>query len=95
MIKLSPLMIYVTGSQQWICSPAATELEAITMDWAAKLLGLDESFLATSEVGGGIIQVRLSPITSRRSLNTISAHSVRLVLDRSGCRPFSLRQTAS
>ncbi|KAG8942904.1 hypothetical protein FRC04_003304 [Tulasnella sp. 424] len=40
----------------WLCSPAATELEAITMDWAAKLFGLDEVFMASSLKGGGVIQ---------------------------------------
>lgn len=40
----------------WLCSPAATELEAITMDWAAKLFGLDEVFMVSSLKGGGVIQ---------------------------------------
>ncbi|KAF2863231.1 hypothetical protein K470DRAFT_255347 [Piedraia hortae CBS 480.64] len=39
----------------WICSPAVTELETITMDWLAKILCLPETFLSKSE-GGGVIQ---------------------------------------
>ncbi|KAJ2916332.1 hypothetical protein MD484_g4111, partial [Candolleomyces efflorescens] len=41
----------------WSASPACTELEVITMDWAAKLLGLSPAFYNSSEVGGGVIQV--------------------------------------
>ncbi|KAF4567801.1 hypothetical protein EYR40_006810 [Pleurotus pulmonarius] len=40
----------------WACSPACTELEAVMMDWAAKLLGLSPEFLNTSGVGGGSMQ---------------------------------------
>ncbi|OLY79090.1 Tyrosine decarboxylase 1 [Smittium mucronatum] len=45
----------------WINSPAMTELEAITLDWLAKLIGLDEAFLSirsdgTPNIGGGVIQ---------------------------------------
>ncbi|KAJ2611186.1 hypothetical protein H4S08_003271 [Coemansia sp. RSA 1365] len=45
----------------WICSPAATELETVVMDWLGKLLGLDKRFRAikddcTEGCGGGIIQ---------------------------------------
>ncbi|KAK1398553.1 Tryptophan decarboxylase [Heracleum sosnowskyi] len=39
----------------WICSPAATELEMIVMDWLAKLFNLPQSFLFAGE-GGGVIQ---------------------------------------
>ncbi|KAA8569966.1 hypothetical protein EYC84_002304 [Monilinia fructicola] len=39
----------------WICSPAATELETIVMDWLAKLLNLPECYLS-STYGGGVIQ---------------------------------------
>jgi aromatic-L-amino-acid decarboxylase len=42
----------------WACSPACTELEAIVMDWAAKLFGLDPTFHVESNVGGGVILVR-------------------------------------
>jgi len=42
---------------QWVCSPASTELEAIIMDWSAKLFGLDDKFLTSSGVGGGVLQV--------------------------------------
>lgn len=41
----------------WICSPAATELEMHMMDWSVRLLGLDECFLTSKGVGGGIILV--------------------------------------
>ncbi|PVF98969.1 aromatic-L-amino-acid decarboxylase [Serendipita vermifera] len=44
----------------WACSPASTELEAIVMDWAARLLGLDEKFLTCSGVGGGVLQTTAS-----------------------------------
>ncbi|GAA5896560.1 hypothetical protein JCM6882_005728 [Rhodosporidiobolus microsporus] len=40
----------------WLCSPACTELESVTMDWVAKLLALDPSFYNESKVGGGVIQ---------------------------------------
>jgi pyridoxal-dependent decarboxylase-like protein len=43
---------------QWFASPACTELEAIVMDWAAKMFGLDGVFWNANEVGGGVIQVR-------------------------------------
>ena len=42
---------------QWACSPACTELEAVVMDWTAKLLGLSDHFLNSSGVGGGVLQV--------------------------------------
>ncbi len=42
---------------QWICSPASTELEQVTIDWMAKLLGLSDCFLTCSKIGGGIILV--------------------------------------
>ncbi len=32
------------------------------MEWAAKMLGLDEKFLNTSLVGGGVIQVTKSDV---------------------------------
>ena len=37
----------------WLCSPAATELETIVLDWLARLLNLPECFLSTSKNGGG------------------------------------------
>ena len=43
---------------QWFASPACTELEAVVMDWAAKMFGLDGVFWNANEVGGGVIQVR-------------------------------------
>ncbi|KAL8146155.1 tyrosine decarboxylase 1-like [Apium graveolens] len=39
----------------WICSPAATELEVIVMDWLGKMFNLPQSFLFAGE-GGGVIQ---------------------------------------
>ncbi|RXW21325.1 hypothetical protein EST38_g4541 [Candolleomyces aberdarensis] len=46
----------------WSASPACTELEVITMDWAAKLLGLAPAFYNASEVGGGVIQTSASDV---------------------------------
>jgi glutamate/tyrosine decarboxylase-like PLP-dependent enzyme len=46
-----------TSETQWICSPACTELEAVVMDWAAKLFGLSKEFHNTTQAGGGVIQV--------------------------------------
>ncbi|KAJ1859555.1 hypothetical protein GGH12_001055 [Coemansia sp. RSA 1822] len=53
-------MLNVAGFS-WICSPAATELETVVMDWLGKLIGLDSRFMAIKEDGtegdgGGIIQ---------------------------------------
>lgn len=39
----------------WITSPAATELEAIVLDWLGKLINLPEAFLLSGK-GGGVIQ---------------------------------------
>lgn len=39
----------------WACSPACTELEAIVMDWSAKLFGLDPTFYIESKSGGGVL----------------------------------------
>lgn len=47
-------------SYKWSSSPACTELEAVVMDWSAKLFGLADHFLNSSETGGGVIQVRCS-----------------------------------
>lgn len=38
---------------QWLCSPSCTELENVTMDWAADLLGLTPAFKFGSKLGGG------------------------------------------
>ncbi|XAR55447.1 hypothetical protein NMG60_11035517 [Bertholletia excelsa] len=38
----------------WISSPAATELEAIVMDWMGKMLKLPRAFLFTGQ-GGGVL----------------------------------------
>lgn len=37
----------------WICSPAATELETVVLDWMALALGLPECFSSTGPTGGG------------------------------------------
>lgn len=53
---------------QWVCSPACTELEQVTMDWCAQLLGLSQDFHVSSKKGGGIIMVSIRPLfTARRS----------------------------
>lgn len=39
----------------WISSPAATELEAIVLDWLGKIINLPEAFLLSGK-GGGVIQ---------------------------------------
>ncbi|XP_020170622.1 tyrosine decarboxylase 1-like [Aegilops tauschii subsp. strangulata] len=39
----------------WAASPAATELEAVVVDWMAKLVGLPERFLFSGG-GGGVLQ---------------------------------------
>ncbi|KAI0076732.1 hypothetical protein K474DRAFT_1201695 [Panus rudis PR-1116 ss-1] len=44
----------------WASSPACTELEAVMMDWAAKMFGLQENFLNSSGIGGGVIQTSAS-----------------------------------
>jgi aromatic-L-amino-acid decarboxylase len=46
---------------QWVCSPACTELEQVTMDWCAQLLGLSQDFHVSSKKGGGIIMVSIRP----------------------------------
>jgi aromatic-L-amino-acid/L-tryptophan decarboxylase len=49
--------MYITafnGSHfNWICSPAATELETIVMDWLAQALSLPSCFLSGGPTGGG------------------------------------------
>ena len=37
----------------WLCSPACTELETVVMDWLVKAFALPETYLSTSENGGG------------------------------------------
>lgn len=40
----------------WVCSPAATELETIVLDWLAQALGLPECYLSGGPThGGGVI----------------------------------------
>jgi len=51
------LVLDVSVFFQWSASPACTELEAVVMDWAAKMFGLDQIFYNTSKIGGGVIQV--------------------------------------
>jgi aromatic-L-amino-acid/L-tryptophan decarboxylase len=55
-----PSLLTRASRPQWACSPACTELEAIVMDWSAKLFGLSEEFLNTSGVGGGVLQTTAS-----------------------------------
>lgn len=44
----------------WLSSPVMTELEAVTMDWLCKMLGLPEEFLNCNQgPGGGVIQVSI------------------------------------
>ncbi|KAI5119405.1 hypothetical protein M0805_005948 [Coniferiporia weirii] len=59
----------------WECGPACTELEAVVMDWAAKLLGLDKAFHNENTKGGGVIQTTASDsalvtVVAARSLYT-------------------------
>ena len=42
-------------SFSWLASPAATELETITLDWLANACGLPPQFLSHG-TGGGAIQ---------------------------------------
>ncbi|KAL7276054.1 hypothetical protein RUND412_000970 [Rhizina undulata] len=44
---------FTSANFNWLCSPAATELETIVLDWLCRLLNLPECFLSTSESGGG------------------------------------------
>ncbi|KAF8141304.1 pyridoxal phosphate-dependent transferase [Boletus edulis] len=44
----------------WSASPACTELEAVVMDWAAEMLGLDATFHNASGIGGGVLQTSAS-----------------------------------
>ncbi|KAI9010604.1 aromatic-L-amino-acid decarboxylase [Hyaloraphidium curvatum] len=46
----------------WICSPACTELEVITLDWLSRLLGLPSAYLSSGR-GGGVIQQSASDAT--------------------------------
>jgi len=40
----------------WSTSPACTELETVTLDWLARLIGLSESFRSSTPNAGGVIQ---------------------------------------
>jgi aromatic-L-amino-acid decarboxylase len=60
---------------QWSASPACTELEAVMMDWSAKLFGLSPAFLNTSGVGGGVLQVRRLTSPSLRVFSTDAAQT--------------------
>jgi len=44
----------------WSASPPCTELEAVVMDWAAEMLGLDVASYNTSGIGRGVIQATTS-----------------------------------
>ncbi|EJC97858.1 uncharacterized protein FOMMEDRAFT_171270 [Fomitiporia mediterranea MF3/22] len=61
----------------WDCSPACTELEAVVMDWAAKLFELSEAFYNEGGKGGGVIQTTASDaalvsVVAARSSYTLS-----------------------
>ncbi|KAI5845619.1 pyridoxal phosphate-dependent transferase [Morchella snyderi] len=48
---------FTSANFNWLCSPAATELETIVLDWLCKLLNLPKCYLSTSpNGGGGVIQ---------------------------------------
>lgn len=48
----------------WIASPACTELEVVMLDWLGKMIGLPETFLASSGgQAGGVIQGTASEAT--------------------------------
>lgn len=51
------LWLYTLAGFNWTVSPSVTELEIITLDWMAKMLGLSQDFHSnsTSGKGGGII----------------------------------------
>lgn len=44
-----------TPGFNWSCSPIATDLEFVMMDWVAELFGLSEIYKSTSKTGGGTI----------------------------------------
>ncbi|KAI5815236.1 pyridoxal phosphate-dependent transferase [Pyronema omphalodes] len=44
---------FTSANFNWLCSPAATELETIVLDWLCKLLSLPDCYLSTSSSGGG------------------------------------------
>lgn len=48
---------FTSANFNWLCSPAATELETIVLDWLCKLINLPPCYLSTSpNGGGGVIQ---------------------------------------
>ncbi|KZP20995.1 hypothetical protein FIBSPDRAFT_891589 [Athelia psychrophila] len=59
----------------WLASPACTELEAVMMDWSAKLLGLSAAFLNEGGVGGGVMMTSASD----SSLTAITAARTRYI----------------
>ncbi|KAF8448704.1 pyridoxal phosphate-dependent decarboxylase [Boletus edulis BED1] len=61
--RLGDLYANVIGPNpgfNWSASPACTELEAVVMDWAAEMLGLDATFHNASGIGGGVLQTSAS-----------------------------------
>ena len=44
---------FTSANFNWLCSPAATELETIVLDWLCQLLALPPCYLSTSPSGGG------------------------------------------
>ncbi|KAI0060956.1 hypothetical protein BV25DRAFT_1827177 [Artomyces pyxidatus] len=61
----------------WSASPACTELEAVVMDWAARMFGLDSAFLNDNNAGGGVIQTTASD----SALTAIVAARVRYITE--------------
>ncbi|TCD60569.1 hypothetical protein EIP91_009853 [Steccherinum ochraceum] len=66
--------------------PASTELEAVVMDWGAKLFGLDSRFLNSSEIGGGVIQTSASD----SALVAVVAARARYIRDHPGVKQEDL-----
>lgn len=44
---------FTSANFNWLCSPAATELETVVLDWLCKLFALPPCYLSTSSSGGG------------------------------------------
>jgi aromatic-L-amino-acid decarboxylase len=73
---------FTSANFNWLCSPAATELETIVLDWLCRLITLPPCYLSTSSSGGGgVIQGSASEavvtviVAARdRCLRALSAH---------------------
>ncbi|KAA8899004.1 pyridoxal phosphate-dependent transferase [Sphaerosporella brunnea] len=44
---------FTSANFNWLCSPAATELETIVLDWLCQLISLPPAYLSSSPSGGG------------------------------------------